>query len=64
MEIKHVSFDIADASFTFYTEEEWQALVTKAYAELQEDDMDIDGMEVAEAIEAVYGDEFFYDRIV
>ena len=64
MEIKYVSFDIADASFTFYTEEEWQELIADAYAQLQEDDMDTDGMEVAEAIEAVYGDEFFYDEIV
>ena len=74
MEIKFVSFDLSDQSFTFYTQIEWHNLIADARNELQEEfsDSDPDAADLGEAyhwsvdevLDAVYGDEFFWDEVV
>lgn len=64
MEYKYVSFDIADQSFKFYTAMDWHNLIANAREELQEDhDMLAEG-DVEEVLEAMFGDEFFWEEIV
>ena len=64
MEYKYVSFDIADQSFKFYTSLDWHNLIANAREELQGDnDMLAEGS-VEEVLEAMFGDEFFWEEIV
>jgi len=64
MEYKYVSFDIADQSFKFYTSMDWHNLIADAREELLEDDDILAVATVEEVLEAMFGDEFFWEEIV
>lgn len=64
MEYTHVSFDIADESFKFYTAIEWHNLIADAKEELVKEDEYWADAQVEELLEAMYGDEFFWEEIV
>ena len=60
-----VLFDIADQSFTFYTDEEWAKQIEEWRTELRDhENLDADYMDVWEVIECIGGDEYFYSKIV
>ena len=73
MPITHVSFDVANGSFTKYTQLEWHNLIAEARNELQDElnDCDPDAADLGEAdhwsvdevLEAVYGEEFFWEEL-
>ena len=68
MEIKFVSFDIADQTFKFYTALEWHNLLADCRKEhlAQESDEDFGDdwlMSVDELLEYFYGDEFLWDEL-
>ena len=61
-------FDMADQSFTFYTDDEWARQIEDWRTELRElrddeDRLDVDYMDVDEVVEAIGGDEYFWDNI-
>ena len=68
-----VAFDIADQSFSTYTLEEWKDAVGQWRDELQQDlnEGDFDACQLGEVyhwseqevVEAVNGDEFFWDYV-
>ena len=67
MQIKYVSFDLAEQSFAFHTQLEWHNLIANAREELtnmwaEEDDY-TQAMDVEEVLEAYYGDEFFWEEL-
>jgi len=64
MEYKYVSFDIADQSFRFYTSVDWHNLIAGAREVLLEDDDILAAATVEEVLEAMFGDEFFWEEIV
>lgn len=64
MEYTHVSFDIADESFKLYTAIEWHNLIADAKEELVKEDEYWADAQVEELLEAMYGDEFFWEEIV
>jgi len=73
MTITHVSFDVADGSFTKYTRLEWHNLIADAREKLQSqlNDCDSDAADLCEAdhwsvdevLEAVHGEEFFWEEL-
>lgn len=71
MQYTHVSFDIADQSFKFYTQLEWHNLVADARNELYEEYADEDpelaqeaaSRTVEDLLECIYGDEFFWEQL-
>lgn len=68
MQIKFVSFDIADQEFKFYTALEWHNLIADCREEYlaQESDEDFGDdwlMSVDELLEYFYGDEFFWAEL-
>ena len=73
MTITHVSFDVADGSFTKYTLLEWHNLIADAREQLQNElnyfDPDAADLEEAmhwsvdEVLEAVHGEEFFWEEL-
>ena len=63
MKITHVSFDIADGDFTFYTGLEWHNFIAGLREELvEEDDYWADGT-VDQVLEVCLGDEFFWAEV-
>ena len=65
MQIKYVSFDIADQEFKFYTQLEWANLIADCREELlaqEEEDYDCT-MPLDELLEYFYGDEFFWAEL-
>lgn len=64
MEYTHVSFDIADQKFKFYTSMDWHNLIANAREELIEEDEYWADAQVEELLEAMYGDELFWEEIV
>ena len=56
-------FDIADQSFTFYTDEEWENQITEWVGELWDNDVEIERTDVDEIVELIGGDEYFWDNI-
>ena len=73
MTITHISFDVADGSFTKYTRLEWHNLIADAREQLQNElnyfDPDAADLEEAmhwsvdEVLEAVHGEEFFWEEL-
>lgn len=63
MEYKYVSFDSADQSFKFYTSLEWHNLIANAKEELRRVRY-WQQCSVEEALEATFGNEFFWEEIV
>lgn len=57
-----VTFDIADQSFDYYTMEEWGNQLQSWREELQDEGMGED-LTDDEVVEAMYGEELFYDII-
>lgn len=67
MQIKYVSFDIADQEFKFYTAVEWHNLIADAKQGIVEqwgEERDyVEAIGLDELLEAYYGDEFFWDEL-
>ena len=63
MKYTHVSFDIADQSFKFYTSLDWHNLIANAREELLDDDDRLAEGSLEEVLEAMFGDEFFWEEI-
>lgn len=61
-----VLFDIADQGFTFYTEKEWEQELEGWRQELRDDPMMdefVDDMNIDDLVEAIGGEEYFWDYI-
>ena len=59
-----VTFDIADGSFDYYTNEEWQNQLDTWREELEADGYEgAEAVDAEELIEMVYGDELFFEEI-
>lgn len=56
-------FDIADQSFTFYTDDEWEKQLNEWADELEADGYDVDRTDVEDIVSATSGDEYFWDNI-
>ena len=58
-------FDIADQSFTFYTDKEWDCQISEWRVDLVEQGFyeDVEDMEDTEIVESIGGDEYFWDNI-
>ena len=56
-------FDIADQSFTFYTDDEWEKQLNEWADELEADGYDVDRADVEDIVSATSGDEYFWDNI-
>lgn len=63
MEYKFVSFDLADGSFNFYTQVEWDNVIAAARKELMAQHPDWEKADVYELLEAMCGEEFFWEEI-
>ena len=59
--VEVVTFDIADQSFDYYTLEQWNNQVQSWRDELQDEGME--DLTDDEVVEAMYGNELFYDII-
>lgn len=60
--VEVVTFDIADQSFDYYTLDQWNNQVQSWRDELQDEGMGED-LTDDEVVEAMYGNELFYDII-
>lgn len=60
--VEVVTFDISDQSFDYYTLEQWKRQIEIWRDELQSEGMGED-LTDDEVVEAMYGDELFYDII-
>lgn len=58
-------FDIADQRFTFFTDEEWAEQIQDWRTELKDHHGldDVDYMDVDEVVEAISGEEYFWDNV-
>ena len=57
-------FDMADQSFTFYTDDEWAKQIEEWRTELRDHEgLASDYMDVDEIVELTGGDEYFWDNI-
>jgi len=58
-------FDIADQRFTFYTEAEWDLQIEDWRTELREHLSleDVDYMNIDDVVEAISGEEYFWEFI-
>ena len=56
-------FDIADQSFTFFTDAEWERQIEEWADELENDGYEVDRTDVEEIISLTSGDEYFWDNI-
>ena len=63
MEYKFVSFDVADGTFNFYTQVEWDNVIAAARKELMAQHPDWETADVYELLEAMCGEEFFWEEI-
>ena len=59
--VEVVTFDIADQSFDYYTMEQWGNQLQSWREELQDEGME--DLTDDEVVEAMYGNELFYDII-
>jgi hypothetical protein len=59
--VEVVTFDIADQSFDYYTMEQWKRQIEIWREELEE--LDMEDLTDDEVVEAMYGDELFYDIV-
>ena len=64
MEYKFVSFDVADGTFNFFTQSEWDNLLAEARKWLTwENDTEWETVDAYELLQAMYGEEFFWEEI-
>ena len=64
MEYKFVSFDVADATFNFFTQSEWDNLLADVRKWLVwEKDTEWETADAYELLQAMYGEEFFWEEI-
>lgn len=72
MEYKFVSFDVTDATFSFFTQVEWDNLIAAARKELMAESesqwafaehTEWETADVYELLQAMYGEEFFWEEI-
>ena len=56
-------FDIADQAFTFYTDAEWAKELSDWRQQLAEDGMEVKDMSTDDVVEAIGGEEYFWDNI-
>ena len=63
MEYKFVSFDLTDATFSFFTQVEWDNLIAAARKELMAEHTDWETVDVYDLLQAMYGEEFFWEEI-
>ena len=56
-------FDIADQSFSFYSDQEWEDQITHWIGELWDNDVEIERTDVDEIVEYIGGDEYFWAKI-
>lgn len=56
-------FDIADQSFTFFTDEEWEKQIKEWLTELEDDGCDTEGFDAHDIVDHIGGDEYFWDNI-
>ena len=63
MEYKFVSFDVTDATFSFFTQVEWDNLIAAARKELMAEHTDWETADVYDLLQAMYGEEFFWEEI-
>jgi len=63
MKYKFVSFDVADATFNFFTQVEWDNLIAAARKELMAEHTDWETADVYDLLQAMYGEEFFWEEI-
>ena len=59
--VEVVTFDISDQSFDYYTMEQWKRQIEIWREELEE--LDMEDLTDDEVVEAMYGDELFYDIV-
>jgi len=57
-----VTFDIADGSFDFYKDEEWENQLISWREELEADGID-SVLSAEEVVEMTYGDELFFGEV-
>ena len=58
-----VVFDIADQQFNFYSKAQFEDLIGQYRNELEEDGYDTQHMDFDDVIEAIHGDELWWDLI-
>ena len=63
MKYKFVSFDVADGTFNFFTQSEWDNLIAAARKELMAEHTDWETADVYDLLQAMYGEEFFWEEI-
>ena len=63
MKYKFVSFDVADGTFNFFTQVEWDNLIAAARKELMAEHTDWETADVYDLLQAMYGEEFFWEEI-
>jgi len=64
MKYKFVSFDVADGTFNFFTQSEWDNLLAEARKWLTwENDTEWETVDAYELLQAMYGEEFFWEEI-
>ena len=63
MEYKFVSCDVADGTFNFFTQVEWDNLIAAARKELMAEHTDWETADVYDLLQAMYGEEFFWEEI-
>ena len=57
-------FDVADQSFTFYTDQEWELQIEDWRTDLRDNGYEeADHLDVDEVVELTGGDEYFWDNI-
>jgi hypothetical protein len=57
-------FDIADQSFTFYTDLEWRGQIEDWRTDLAESEYEgFADLTIDEVVECIGGDEYFWDKI-
>jgi len=60
--MKVITFNISSSEFVIYNEEEWEIAV-EGWREELVDDCAFTGWDEEEVIEAMHGDEFFYEKV-
>tara|TARA_B110000285_G_scaffold18774_1_gene18229 strand:- start:3012 stop:3215 length:204 start_codon:yes stop_codon:yes gene_type:complete len=59
-----VTFDIADGSFDYYTDEEWEIQLTEWRDLLDSDGFaGMESMDEAEVVDMMYGEEMFFEEV-
>jgi hypothetical protein len=56
-------FDVADQTFTFYTDQEWKLQIEDWRTDLRDNGYEADYLDVDEVVELTGGDEYFWDNI-